>query len=107
MPYGREDEGLHLPPIREALNRACPDIKFAVQFSGTLIREESAEPRHGVDQEPAVGGDIVWNIARRMVLEQWHGIWRDITRGESFLLKSSNLKVNVLQLVQYRAGGVE
>ena len=24
MPYAREGEGLHLPPVPEALNRACP-----------------------------------------------------------------------------------
>jgi hypothetical protein len=28
VPYGREGEGLHLPPVPEALNRACPDIKY-------------------------------------------------------------------------------
>jgi hypothetical protein len=27
VPYGREGEGLHLPPVSEALSRACPDIK--------------------------------------------------------------------------------
>jgi len=26
VPYGREGEGLHLPPVPETLNRACPDI---------------------------------------------------------------------------------
>jgi hypothetical protein len=30
-PYGREGEGLHLPPVPEALNRACPDIKYPAQ----------------------------------------------------------------------------
>jgi len=24
VPYGREGEGLHLPPVPDALNRACP-----------------------------------------------------------------------------------
>ena len=28
MPHGCESEGLHLPPVREALNRACPDIEY-------------------------------------------------------------------------------
>ena len=27
MPYGREGEGLHLPPVPEALSRACPTSK--------------------------------------------------------------------------------
>ena len=27
MPYGRKDEGLHLPPVREALNGAFPDTR--------------------------------------------------------------------------------
>ncbi len=27
MPYSREDEGLHLPPIPKALNCTCPDMK--------------------------------------------------------------------------------
>jgi hypothetical protein len=31
VPYGREGEGLHLPPVPEALNRACPDIKYPAQ----------------------------------------------------------------------------
>jgi hypothetical protein len=31
VPYGREGEGLHLPPVAEALNRACPDIKYPAQ----------------------------------------------------------------------------
>ena len=46
VPYGREGEGLHLPPVPEALNRACPDSKkdvpvrvviFDVDFG--LLRE--------------------------------------------------------------------
>ena len=32
MPYGREGEGLHLPPVPEALNRACPDIKYPAEL---------------------------------------------------------------------------
>ena len=28
VPYDREGEGLHLPPLRQALNRACPNVKF-------------------------------------------------------------------------------
>jgi hypothetical protein len=31
VPYGREGEGLHLPPVPEALNRVCPDIKYPAQ----------------------------------------------------------------------------
>jgi hypothetical protein len=31
MPHGREGEGLHLPPVREALNRARPDIEYLAQ----------------------------------------------------------------------------
>jgi hypothetical protein len=31
MPYGREGEGVHLPPVREVLNRAHPDIKYLAQ----------------------------------------------------------------------------
>jgi hypothetical protein len=31
MPHGREGEGLHLRPVREALNRAHPDIKYLAQ----------------------------------------------------------------------------
>jgi hypothetical protein len=31
VPYGREGEGLHLPPVPERLNRACPDIKYPAQ----------------------------------------------------------------------------
>jgi hypothetical protein len=40
VPYGREGEGLHLPPVPEALNRACPDIKYPARtlptFTGAL-----------------------------------------------------------------------
>jgi hypothetical protein len=28
MPYARKGEGLHLPPVPEALRFACPDIKY-------------------------------------------------------------------------------
>jgi len=30
MPHGREGEGLHLPPLPEAL-RVVPDIKYAAE----------------------------------------------------------------------------
>ena len=39
VPYGREGEGLHLPSVPEALNRACPDSKYPAgtpTFTGAL-----------------------------------------------------------------------
>jgi hypothetical protein len=38
MPYGREGEGLHLPPIPEALNRVCPNINYPAQKEDLLPR---------------------------------------------------------------------
>jgi len=33
VPYASEGEGLHLPPVPEALNRAaCPDVKYPAQL---------------------------------------------------------------------------
>jgi hypothetical protein len=37
VPYGREGEGLHLPPVPEALNRACPDSKKDVPVRGLIF----------------------------------------------------------------------
>jgi hypothetical protein len=34
---GREGEGLHLPPVPEALNRACPDSKKDVPVRGLIF----------------------------------------------------------------------
>jgi hypothetical protein len=31
MPYARKGEGLHLSPLPETLNRACPDVKNSTQ----------------------------------------------------------------------------
>ena len=33
VPYGRKSEGLHLPPVREALNRDCPVVVRATPFN--------------------------------------------------------------------------
>src|ERR1700733_10216631 len=41
VPYGRESEGLHLPPVPEALNRACPDIKSGKKVIGEGGRDSS------------------------------------------------------------------
>jgi hypothetical protein len=49
VPYGREDEGLHLPPVREALNRAFLDIKCPgakdVPVQGFIFDEDASLPR--------------------------------------------------------------
>ena len=44
MPYASEGEGLHLPPVPEALNRACPDIKYPAklyQGAGPYFSEQN------------------------------------------------------------------
>ncbi len=37
VPYGREGEGLHLPPVPEALNRAWPDSRKDVPVRGLIF----------------------------------------------------------------------
>jgi hypothetical protein len=41
VPCGREGEGLHLPSVPEALNRACPNMKYPA---------ETPLPLHGLSE---------------------------------------------------------
>src|ERR1700722_16609082 len=46
VPYGRKSEGLYLPPVREALNRACSrHCRFPRSFSGQMTRREICPKR--------------------------------------------------------------
>jgi hypothetical protein len=60
VPYGREGDGLHLPPVPEALNRACPDIKYPAQrmsLCEALFSTWSASIRVGIKDATLFGRD--------------------------------------------------
>jgi hypothetical protein len=48
VPYGREGEGLHLPPIPEALSRACPGIKYPAAAPFANCTNEAKEDAHKI-----------------------------------------------------------
>jgi hypothetical protein len=45
VPRGREDEGLHLPPVREALNRVYSGMGYTCRSPSERICEGSVSPR--------------------------------------------------------------
>ena len=47
MLYGREGEGLHPPPVREAMNRACADSKKDVLVRGLIFDVDTGLLREG------------------------------------------------------------
>src|SRR5438046_9892741 len=50
--HGREGEGLHLPPVPEALNRACPEIQSPPETLPTLHRCPSTGRPHSASPSP-------------------------------------------------------
>ena len=61
MPCGREGEGLHLPSVPEALNRACPD-----KYSAELYRPP--RPYHGLSELRYLSTQCICTAPHRIIV---------------------------------------
>jgi hypothetical protein len=80
VPYVREGEGLHLPPVREALNRVCPDIKHLTRCR--LVENCTCN-------RPCLVALLARDACAPTVSAKWEQVYTELLGGGSMVLQTA------------------